>query len=100
MRSSPVRYGGSRLLLVYVFGGCLRRPGESGLAAQTPIMPRLKQSFEHAAHNAGGGYIDTDHLLVGITHVHGALAMSILRSHGIRPDVVRASVEERRRRAS
>ena len=64
------------------------------------MMPRLKQSFEHAAHNAGGGYIDTDHLLVGITHVHGALAMSILRSHGIRPDVVRASVEERRRRAS
>ncbi len=82
-----------------VFGpGALERarPGRCGL----PVMPRLKQSFEQAARVAQGGSIDTDHVLVGMTRVRGALAVGLLRGLGVSADDVRASVEARRRRAS
>jgi ATP-dependent Clp protease ATP-binding subunit ClpA len=78
--------------------GALERahPGRCGL----PMMPRLKQSFEHAARAARGGSIDTDHLLLGMTQVRGALAVCLLQSLGVSVDAVRASVEGERRRAS
>jgi ATP-dependent Clp protease ATP-binding subunit ClpA len=73
------------------------RPGRCG----SPVMPRLKQSFERAARAVGKiDPIDTDHLLLGMTEVRGTLAMRLLERLGISPDTIRASVEAQRRRAS
>jgi ATP-dependent Clp protease ATP-binding subunit ClpA len=72
------------------------RPGRCGL----PMMPRLKKSLERAASAAGRGRIDTDHLLVGMSEVRGALAMRLLLDLGVGPDALRTTVEARRRRAS
>jgi ATP-dependent Clp protease ATP-binding subunit ClpA len=82
-----------------VFGpGALEqaRAGRCGL----PMMPRLKNSLERASHAARGGMIDSDHLLVGMTEVRGALAMSLLERLGVSADAVRAVVEAQRRRIS
>jgi len=77
--------------------GALERaiPGRCGL----PMMPRLKKSLERSARAAGRGSIDTDRLLLGMTEVRGALAMILLERLGVRPDMVRATVEARRRQA-
>lgn len=72
------------------------RPGRCGL----PMMPRLKQSLERAARSAKGGSIDTDHLLLGMIQVRGALALSLLERLGVGADVIRAGVDTQRRRAS
>ena len=73
------------------------RPGRCG----HPMMPRLKQSLERAARVAPGGEpIDTDHLLVGMTRVRGALAAQLLERLGVSEAEIRASVDSRRRRAS
>ena len=64
-------------------------------------MPRLKQTFERAAPTVGKlDAIDTDHLLLGMTDVRGALAMRLLERHGVSPDAIRASIEAQRRRVS
>jgi ATP-dependent Clp protease ATP-binding subunit ClpA len=66
-----------------------------------PVMPRLKQSFEGAARAVGKWEsIDTDHLLLGMIQVRGALAMSVLERLGVGVDEIRASVDAQRRRAS
>jgi ATP-dependent Clp protease ATP-binding subunit ClpA len=73
------------------------RPGRCG----SPVMPRLKQSFERAARAAGKlDDIDTDHLLLGMTEVRGALAVRLLERLGVSSDAIRATVRARRRRAS
>jgi ATP-dependent Clp protease ATP-binding subunit ClpA len=64
------------------------RSGHCGL----PMMPRLKQSLEQAAREAGRGMIDTDHLLLGMLSVRGALAAETLRALGATPEAVRANV--------
>jgi ATP-dependent Clp protease ATP-binding subunit ClpA len=61
-----------------------------------PMMPRLKESLEQAAREAGRGPIETDHLLLGMLNVRGALAVETLRALGVTPDAVRASVLARR----
>jgi hypothetical protein len=64
-------------------------------------MPRLKQSFERAARAAGKlDDIDTDHLLLGMTEVRGALAVRLLERLGVSSDAIRATVRAQRRRAS
>jgi ATP-dependent Clp protease ATP-binding subunit ClpA len=70
-------------------------PGRCGL----PVMPRLKQSLEHASRAAGRGLVGTDHLLLGMTEVRGALAIRLLDRLGVGTDMVRATVEAQRRRA-
>ena len=72
------------------------RPGVCGW----PMMPRLKESLERAAREAGRGLIDTDHLLLGMLTVRGALAVDTLRALGVTPDAVRASVRAYRAQAS
>lgn len=73
------------------------RPGRCG----SPVMPRLKQSFEHAARAAGKfDSIDTDHLLIGLIEVRGALAMELLERLGVSADAIRARVWAEGRRAS
>jgi ATP-dependent Clp protease ATP-binding subunit ClpA len=72
------------------------RPGQCGV----PMMPRLKQTLKYAAHVGRGDAIDTDHLLVGMTNVHGTLAMSLLQKLGVGPEAVRATVEAHRRQVS
>ncbi len=72
------------------------RPGRCG----SPMMPRLKESLERAAREAGRGLIETDHLLLGMLNVRGALAVETLRALGVRPDAVRGSVLAYRARAS
>jgi ATP-dependent Clp protease ATP-binding subunit ClpA len=71
------------------------RPGRCGV----PVMPRLKQSLERAAREAGGGSIGTDHLLLGMVQVRGALAVELLEKLGVTPDAVRVKVLTRRTRA-
>lgn len=61
------------------------------------MMPRLKESFERAGREAGGGSIDTDHLLLGMVQVRRALAAELLGRLGVTPEAVRASVMSRRR---
>jgi ATP-dependent Clp protease ATP-binding subunit ClpA len=72
------------------------RPGRCGI----PVMPRLKQSFEHASRAARGEAIDTDHLLLGMTQVRGALGMILLQRLGIGEAHVRSRLETHRPRAS
>jgi ATP-dependent Clp protease ATP-binding subunit ClpA len=67
----------------------LARPGQCGL----PMMPRLKRSLERAAHEARRGPIDSGHLLLGMTEVRGALAMTLLQRLGVTPHEIRSSVE-------
>jgi ATP-dependent Clp protease ATP-binding subunit ClpA len=70
-------------------------PGSCGL----PMMPRLKQSLEHADRAARPRQIDTDYLLLGITAVRGALAITLLQQLGVSTDMIRSAVKEQRRRA-
>ena len=72
------------------------RPGRCGW----PMMPRLKESLARAAREAGRGSIETDHLLLGMLDVRGALAVQLLESLGATRDTVRASVLARRAQAS
>jgi ATP-dependent Clp protease ATP-binding subunit ClpA len=72
------------------------RPGRCGM----PVMPRLKQGLERAGREAGRGPIETDHLLLGLVQVRGALAVELLRRLGVTPDAVRARVQARRAKAS
>jgi ATP-dependent Clp protease ATP-binding subunit ClpA len=72
------------------------RPGRCGW----PMMPRLKESLERAAREAGRGLIETDHLLLGMLNVRGALAVETLRALGVTPDAVKASVLAHRAQAS
>ena len=72
------------------------RPGRCGL----PMMPRLKESLERAAREAGRGLIDTDHLLLGMLTVRGALGVNTLRALGVTPDAVRARVRAYRAQAN
>ena len=71
------------------------RPGLCGL----PVMPRLKQTLERAATAAKGDFIDTDHLLLGMSRVPGAFAVSLLERLGVGEAAIRASVDAHRRRA-
>ena len=64
------------------------RPGRCGW----PMMPRLKESLERAAREAGRGLIETDHLVLGMLDLRGALAVEILRALGASPKAVRASI--------
>ncbi len=72
------------------------RPGRCGW----PMMPRLKEGLERAGREAGRGLIETDHLLLGMLQVRGALAIELLRGLGVTPDAVRASVQAYRAQAS
>lgn len=62
------------------------------------VMPRLKQALEHAGHIAGAlGHrvANTEHQLAGILAVPDALAVEILKRHGVSPDDVRAALAQR-----
>ena len=72
------------------------RPGRCGW----PMMPRLKESMHRAGREAGRGLIETDHLLLGILAVRGALAVETLRALGVPPEAVRARIQAGRARAS
>jgi len=71
-------------------------PGRCGV----PVMPRLKQGLERAVKEAGRGMIETDHLLLGMIQVRGALAVEILSALGVTPDAIRTRVVARRTQAS
>jgi len=71
------------------------RPGRCGW----PIMPRLKESLERAAREAGRGTIETDHLLLGMLPVRRALAVELLGRLGVTPDVVRVRIRAQRAQA-
>ena len=72
------------------------RPGSCGW----PMMPRLKEGLERAAREAGRGLIETEHLLLGVLQVRGALAVELLRGLAVTPDAVRAGVRDHRAQAS
>jgi ATP-dependent Clp protease ATP-binding subunit ClpA len=73
----------------------MARPGRCGL----PMMPRLKRVLERAAREAGRDRIDSDHLLLGMTEVRGALAMTLLRRLGVTSEAIPSTVDEARRKA-
>jgi hypothetical protein len=65
------------------------------------MMPRFKQTIERAARLVGPtDEIDTDHLLLGIMQVRGALATTLLEKLGVGEADIRASVAADRREAS
>ena len=71
------------------------RPGRCGW----PMMPRLKESLERAAREAGRGPIEADHLLLGMLPVRRALAVELLARLGVTPDVLRARIQAQRAQA-
>jgi hypothetical protein len=56
------------------------------------MMPRLKESLERAGRIAGRGLVEPDHLLLGMLQVRGALAVEALRTLGVTPEMVMASM--------
>jgi hypothetical protein len=62
-------------------------------------MPRLKESLERAAHEAGRGMIEPDHLLLGMLPVRRALAVELLGRLGVTPDLIRAKMQAQRAQA-
>jgi hypothetical protein len=59
------------------------------------VMPRLKQALEHAgriAERVDAGPAGTEHLLVGIVAVPGAMAIEILRRLGVRAEDIREAL--------
>jgi hypothetical protein len=76
----------------------LPRPCEPRPYECLGVMPRLKQSLEHARRVAGrlGHQVaGTEHLLAGILAVPDALAVEILERHGVSADAARAAIAAR-----
>jgi hypothetical protein len=74
-------------------GPCQPRPYEC-----RGVMPRLKQSLEHArriADRLGHQVAATEHLLAGMLAVPDALAVEILEHRGVSADAARAALAER-----
>jgi hypothetical protein len=74
-------------------GPCQPRPHEC-----LGVMPRLKQSLEHARRVAGrlGHQVaGSEHLLAGILAIPDALAVEILVRRGVSADAARAAIAER-----
>jgi hypothetical protein len=61
------------------------------------MMPRLKESLQLATGEAGSGWVETDHLLLGMLQVRKALGVELLAHLGITPEAVRASIRGLRR---
>jgi ATP-dependent Clp protease ATP-binding subunit ClpC len=62
---------------------------------QVPLTPRAKTVLELALQDAvrlGHSYVGTEHILIGLLHEGGGVAVNVLRDVGADPDVVWAAV--------
>jgi ATP-dependent Clp protease ATP-binding subunit ClpC len=71
--------------------------GEEGavVTGQIPFTPRAKNALELGLREAlslGHQFIGTEHLLLGLVRVDGAVGVEILEGAGVTPDIVREEV--------
>ena len=72
--------------------------GTSGDAPSQGLTPRAKSVFELAvgeSHRMGAGYIGTEHLLMGLLREGSNMAVRILRTVGVDPRKMYASVQQK-----
>ena len=72
--------------------------GLAGLAPPQGLTPRAKRVIENAVGESsrmGGGYVGTEHLLLGILKENGTMAMRVLTSLGADPRKLQAALLQR-----
>ena len=72
--------------------------GLPGLAPPQGLTPRAKRVIENAVGESvrsGGGYVGTEHLLLGILRENGTMAMRVLRTLGADPQKLQAALLQR-----
>lgn len=72
--------------------------GLAGLAPPQGLTPRAKRVIENAvgeSGRAGGGYVGTEHLLLGILRENGTMAMRVLNNMGADPRKLQAALLQR-----
>ena len=72
--------------------------GVPGLAPPQGLTPRAKRVIENAVGESvrsGGGYVGTEHLLLGILRENGTMAMRVLRTLGADPQKLQAALLQR-----
>ena len=72
--------------------------GLAGLAPPQGLTPRAKRVIENAVGESsrmGGGYVGTEHLLLGILRENGTMAMRVLSNLGADPRKIQAGLLQR-----
>ncbi len=72
--------------------------GLAGLAPPQGLTPRAKRVIENAVGESGrtgGGYVGTEHLLLGILRENGTMAMRVLSALGADPRKLQAALLQR-----
>ena len=72
--------------------------GLPGLAPPQGLTPRAKRVIENAvgeSNRFGGGYVGTEHLLLGILRENGTMAMRVLSSMGADPKKLQTALLQR-----
>ena len=72
--------------------------GLPGLAPPQGLTPRAKRVIENAvgeSNRFGGGYVGTEHLLLGILRENGTMAMRVLSAMGTDPRKLQAALLQR-----
>ena len=72
--------------------------GLAGLAPPQGLTPRAKRVIENAvgeSNRLGGGYVGTEHLLLGILKENGTMAMRVLSTLGADPRKLQAALGQR-----
>ncbi len=72
--------------------------GLAGLAPPQGLTPRAKRVIENAVGESvrtGGGYVGTEHLLLGILKENGTMAMRVLSAVGVDPRRLQAALLQR-----
>ena len=83
----------ARMAIVEIVG-----TGLAGLAPPQGLTPRAKRVIENAVGESsrmGGGYVGTEHLLLGILKENGTMAMRVLTSLGADPRKLQAALLQR-----
>ena len=72
--------------------------GLAGLAPPQGLTPRAKRVIENAvgeSNRTGGGYVGTEHLLLGLLKENGTMAVRVLTSIGADPRKIQAALLQR-----
>ena len=83
----------ARMAIVEIVG-----TGLAGLAPPQGLTPRAKRVIENAVGESGrtgGGYVGTEHLLLGILRESGTMAMRVLTSLGADPKRMQSAMLQR-----
>ncbi|MFM9157176.1 MAG: Clp protease N-terminal domain-containing protein, partial [Dolichospermum sp.] len=72
--------------------------GSGFVPPEIPFTPKVKSLFEQSfreAHSLGHNYINTEHLLLGLTEAGEGVAAKVLQNLGVDLPVIRAAVMKR-----